>query len=155
MSKQLLIKWIILSFWIDLTVVLGHKELLCSGLPPTSKTEHFPWGLMISLLPQYSSPVVHFQVPSWAQCCFLCNMLCFGCILHKYHISSHFYASNTHYLQWKPGENGSGQILLTCHMDIKCGMFKNFLQLNNDKMELIMSHYPDSTRTIAEILWTL
>lgn len=154
MSKQLLIKWIILSFWIDLTVVLGHKELLCSGLPPTSKTEHFPWGLMISLLPQYSSPVVHFQVPSWVQCCFLC--IC--CALGVSFISTTFpriFTLATHYLQWKPGENGSGQILLTCHMDIKCGMFKNFLQLNNDKMELIMSHYPDSTRTIAEILWTL
>lgn len=49
-----------------------------------------------------------------------------------------------------PLKSNYQKILIDCPRDIKCWMSENFLQLNNDKREVIIFAHSDTKRDIAK-----
>ena len=66
-------------------------------------------------------------------------MLPLGDIIHSYNIKFHCYADDTQiYLPITPDDNDSLLTLHNCLTDIKNWMFNNFLQLNDNKSEVLV-----------------
>jgi len=69
----------------------------------------------------------------------LLYMLPLGSIFKKYNLSFHCYADDVQiYLPLTSKSNDSVQTLLDCLNDVKSWMTSNFLNLNENKIEIIM-----------------
>ena len=65
-------------------------------------------------------------------------MLPLGSIIRKHGINFHSYADDTQlYIAMSPDDPGPIDALFNCILDIKSWMAKNFLQLNQDKTEVL------------------
>lgn len=83
-------------------------------------------------------------------------MLPLGVIIRKYNISFHCYADDTQlYISLKPNDRSKLDSLMSCLEDIKCWMAQNFLQLNENKSEIILFGPPDSVTSLTNSLGNL
>ena len=79
-----------------------------------------------------------------------------GSILRKYNISYHCYADDSQlYLPLKISNLGSISVLLKCIKDIKSWMARSFLQLNQNKTELLVFGPTDTPSSIISALGPL
>ena len=74
----------------------------------------------------------------------------------EFNISFHFYADDTQlYFSLKPTDKKSIDNLLSCLDKIKAWMALSFLQLNQNKCEIVVFGPPDSVRSITDMLGPL
>ena len=65
-------------------------------------------------------------------------MLPLGSVVRKHSMNFHSYADDTQlYIAVSPDDPGPIDALFNCILDIKSWMAKNFLQLNQDKTEVL------------------
>lgn len=66
-------------------------------------------------------------------------MLPLGGVIRRHGINFHSYADDTQlYISMSPDDTGPMDALFNCILDIKSWMAKNFLQLNQDKTEVLV-----------------
>uniref|UniRef100_A0A3P9JXN4 Reverse transcriptase domain-containing protein n=1 Tax=Oryzias latipes TaxID=8090 RepID=A0A3P9JXN4_ORYLA len=83
--------------------------------------------------------VVCLKVPSLAPCFFNIYMLPLGNVIRTHNISFHSYADDTQlYIAMSPDDTRPIEALFNCILDVKFWMANNFLQLNQDKMEILV-----------------
>ena len=67
-------------------------------------------------------------------------MLPLGDVIRRHGINFHSYADDTQlYIAVSPDDTGPIDSLLNCILDIKSWMAENFLQLNQDKTEVLIN----------------
>ncbi len=83
-------------------------------------------------------------------------MLPLGQIIQKYDISFHCYTDDTQlYLPLNPNDQSKITNIFNCINEIKSWMTENFLQLNEDKSEIILFGPPDNINLISSSLRNL
>ena len=83
-------------------------------------------------------------------------MLPLGTIFHKYNIQYHCYADDTQfYIPATPDNTSSISNLLSCSEEIKTWMATNYLQLNENKTEVIIFGPTTSTTRLSQALGPL
>ncbi len=78
-------------------------------------------------------------------------MLVLGNIIRKYGISFHCYANDTQlYISTRPDETSILSKLTECVKNIKHWMTNNFLLLNSDKTEILLTGPKNSTQNLLD-----
>ena len=77
-------------------------------------------------------------------------MLPLGDVIRRHSISFHSYADDTQlYIAVSPDDTGPIDVLFNCILDIKTWMAANFLQLNQDKTEVLLNGPEGQFKTIT------
>ena len=136
-----------------ITMIHARTILLIKGtalLWFSSYLRHRTFSVSLGCSSSSSAPV-SYGVPQGSilgPLLFCLYMLPLGDIIRRYDISFHFYADDTQlYLPLK--SDNSIPPLLDCLQDIKCWMNNNFLQLNDNKTEVIIFG-PSKARPLIE-----
>ena len=83
-------------------------------------------------------------------------MLALGQILQNFNINYHSYADDTQlYVSLSPDDCSPADALCQCLEEINTWMRENFLQLNEDKTEIILSGSKEKRVSIGKYLETL
>ena len=96
------------------------------------------------------------QGSNFGQFLFNLYMLPLGDVIRRHDVGFHSYADNTQlYIAVSPDDLEPVNILLKCISDIKTLMAENFLQLNQDKTEVLSIGHEDRRKIILPKLQTL
>lgn len=132
-----LIQWTTLFFYLTINT-LASQVLFIAGSPPTLLTE-LSWLVWTHA---HHKSIKSRGVPQGSilgPLLFNLYMLPVGGVIRRYGINFHSYADDTQlYISVSPDDTRPMDALFNCILDIKSWMAENFLQLNQDKTEVLV-----------------